>query len=91
MSSKAALKRLLPHQYQDTKKGAQGESNTGQYRSMRDVIVRTYRGEGLKAFYKGLAPNAVRILPGTCVTFVVYENISVSGPCLVVCQLLSSA
>lgn len=44
---------------------------------MRDVIARTYKGEGLKAFYKGLAPNAVRILPGTCVTFVVYENISV--------------
>lgn len=46
---------------------------------MRDVILRTYREEGLKAFYKGLAPNAVRILPGTCVTFVVYENISVSS------------
>lgn len=49
------------------------------YTSIRDVVARTYRGEGLKAFYKGLAPNLVRILPGTCVTFVVYENLSVSG------------
>ena len=39
-------------------------------------IVRTYREEGLRAFYRGLAPNTLRILPGTCVTFVAYENVS---------------
>lgn len=38
--------------------------------------MRTYRNEGFRAFYKGLAPNTVRILPGTCVTFVTYENLS---------------
>lgn len=25
--------------------------------------------------YKGLGTNALRILPGTCTTFVVYENL----------------
>jgi solute carrier family 25 (mitochondrial folate transporter), member 32 len=27
-------------------------------------------------FYRGLATNIVRVLPGTCVTFVVYENLA---------------
>lgn len=27
-------------------------------------------------FYKGLGTNALRILPGTCTTFVVYENLT---------------
>jgi solute carrier family 25 folate transporter 32 len=39
------------------------------------VIARTYRQEGFLAFYKGLGTNALRILPGTCTTFVVYENL----------------
>ncbi|BGP15178.1 hypothetical protein JCM10213_008682 [Rhodosporidiobolus nylandii] len=46
------------------------------YRSIPDVLRRTYRSEGLGGFYKGIATNAVRILPGTCVTFVVYEQVS---------------
>jgi solute carrier family 25 folate transporter 32 len=29
----------------------------------------------MKGFYKGLGTNALRILPGTCTTFVVYENL----------------
>ncbi|GAA5923709.1 hypothetical protein JCM3775_000481 [Rhodotorula graminis] len=46
------------------------------YRSIPDVLRRTYAAEGLGGFYKGIATNAVRILPGTCVTFVVYEQTS---------------
>lgn len=30
----------------------------------------------MRGFYKGMAANAIRIIPGTCVTFVVYENCS---------------
>jgi solute carrier family 25 folate transporter 32 len=39
------------------------------------MIASTYRNEGVLAFYKGLGTNALRILPGTCTTFVVYENL----------------
>ncbi|KAK6911054.1 hypothetical protein I203_105089 [Kwoniella mangroviensis CBS 8507] len=39
------------------------------------VISSIYKFEGLLAFYKGLGTNALRILPGTCTTFVVYENL----------------
>ncbi|SGY78744.1 BQ5605_C008g04934 [Microbotryum silenes-dioicae] len=46
------------------------------YKSIPDCIRRTYLESGWKGFYKGLGTNAVRILPGTCVTFVVYEQLS---------------
>lgn len=46
------------------------------YKSIPDCVRRTYLSDGLKGFYKGLGTNAVRILPGTCVTFVVYENVA---------------
>lgn len=45
------------------------------YTSIPNCISRTYAAEGLKGFYKGLSTNAVRILPGTCVTFVVYVSL----------------
>lgn len=32
--------------------------------------------EGAVSFYRGLGTNLVRVLPGTCVTFVVYENLA---------------
>ncbi|GAA5955570.1 hypothetical protein JCM8115_006792 [Rhodotorula mucilaginosa] len=55
---------------------ASAPSADAPYRSIPDVIRRTYAREGLSGFYKGIATNAVRILPGTCVTFVVYEQMS---------------
>jgi len=46
------------------------------YPNIRSTISRTWSQEGLRGFYRGLATNLVRILPGTCVTFVVYENLA---------------
>lgn len=43
--------------------------------SLGSVILRTWRGEGLAGFYKGIVPNTIRVLPGTCVTFLVYEQL----------------
>jgi solute carrier family 25 folate transporter 32 len=42
--------------------------------SIPNCVRRTYASEGMLGFYKGLSTNAVRILPGTCVTFVVYVS-----------------
>ncbi|KAI9810965.1 MAG: hypothetical protein M1827_005696 [Pycnora praestabilis] len=44
------------------------------YSSARDAVVQIWRQEGLSGFYKGLGPNLVRVLPSTCITFLVYEN-----------------
>lgn len=45
-----------------------------QYRGAWDVVRKVWRHEGIGGFYKGLGPNIVRVLPSTCVTFLVYEN-----------------
>ena len=39
------------------------------------VIQKIWRHEGYLGFYKGLGPNLVRVVPSTCVTFLVYENV----------------
>ncbi|CAN6661405.1 mitochondrial FAD carrier protein Flx1p [Trichomonascus vanleenenianus] len=44
------------------------------YRSALDVIRHIYTYEGATGFYKGLVPNVARVVPATCITFVVYEN-----------------
>ncbi|KAK3110461.1 mitochondrial FAD carrier protein flx1 [Teratosphaeriaceae sp. CCFEE 6253] len=50
------------------------------YNGAWDVVRQVYRGEGLAGFYKGLGPNIVRVLPSTCVTFLVYENMKFYVP-----------
>jgi solute carrier family 25 folate transporter 32 len=57
------------------------------YRGVNDVILQIWRKEGIKGFYKGLVPNLLRVLPSTCVTFLVYENAKIYLPML----LLSGA
>lgn len=44
------------------------------YKGAWDVVGKVFKNEGFAGFYKGLAPNIVRVLPSTCVTFLVYEN-----------------
>ena len=43
---------------------------------MPSTIAQTWAHEGFAGFYRGLGTNVVRVLPGTCVTFVVYENLA---------------
>lgn len=34
-----------------------------------------YAQDGLRGFYRGLGPSLLRVVPSTCVTFLVYENV----------------
>lgn len=43
--------------------------------SMGAIIGRTWRQEGIKGFYRGLVPSTLRVLPGTAITFMIYENV----------------
>ena len=54
----------------------QNNATTHLYPNVRTCIRRTWAEEGARGFYRGLGTNLVRVLPGTCVTFVVYENIA---------------
>lgn len=54
----------------------QNNATTHLYPTIPATISRTWTEEGVRGFYRGLGTNLVRVLPGTCVTFVVYENIA---------------
>lgn len=44
------------------------------YTGIRDVITKTYKGEGVKGFYRGLTPNLLKVVPAVSITYVVYDN-----------------
>ena len=44
------------------------------------LIKMVWQNEGPTGFYKGLVPNLLRVVPSTCVTFLVYENVRWSLP-----------
>lgn len=46
------------------------------YNGIADVIVRTWRNESWRGFYKGLMPSLLRVTPACCITFYVYETVS---------------
>lgn len=48
---------------------------TRAYRSALEVVKLTWRGEGVRGFYKGLGPALIRVMPQSAVTLVVYENV----------------
>ncbi|KAI3998101.1 hypothetical protein K525DRAFT_275604 [Schizophyllum commune Loenen D] len=54
----------------------QNDPTGATYPTIPETIRRTWAREGVRGFYRGLGTNIVRVLPGTCVTFVVYENLA---------------
>ncbi|EIW82171.1 mitochondrial carrier [Coniophora puteana RWD-64-598 SS2] len=66
----------LTYPYQVIRSRIQNNATTHLYPNIPTTIKRTWQGEGIKGLYRGLGTNLVRVLPGTCVTFVVYENIA---------------
>ncbi|KAK9475951.1 mitochondrial carrier domain-containing protein [Lipomyces japonicus] len=65
---------LFMYPYQVVRSRLQRYDADNVYRSLSDVVKKTYQTEGYLGFYKGLIPNLLRVVPATCVTFVVYEN-----------------
>ncbi|EIN10195.1 mitochondrial FAD carrier protein [Punctularia strigosozonata HHB-11173 SS5] len=62
--------------YQVIRSRIQNNATTHLYPTIPACIKRTFAEEGFKGFFRGLGTNFVRVLPGTCVTFVVYENLA---------------
>lgn len=77
LSLSAASKMLagsITYPYQVVRARLQTYDAGARYRGAWDVVKKVWVGEGISGFYKGLGPNIVRVLPSTCVTFLVYEN-----------------
>ena len=46
------------------------------YRGTVDCAIKIYHHEGLYGFFKGCAPNALRVAPSAAIFFVIYEGLS---------------
>ncbi|KAK5162558.1 hypothetical protein LTR04_003416 [Oleoguttula sp. CCFEE 6159] len=64
----------ITYPYQVVRARLQTYDANQKYRGAGDVVRQVWAREGIGGFYKGLGPNIVRVLPSTCVTFLVYEN-----------------
>jgi primary-amine oxidase len=72
----------ITYPYQPIRARLQQYNAAQQYSGLFDLLRKTYRNEGFLAFYKGVVPNTLRVLPTTVVTFLVYENTKLYLPSL---------
>jgi solute carrier family 25 folate transporter 32 len=70
----------VTYPYQVVRVRLQSYDASTHYDGARDAVSKIWRTEGVRGFYKGLVPNLVRVLPSTCVTFLVYENTKIWLP-----------
>jgi len=77
MSTSSKLAALIvTYPYQVVRSRIQDNTVAQLFPTIPATIKRTWSQEGIRGFYRGLGTNLIRVLPGTCVTFVVYENIA---------------
>ncbi|TPX46638.1 hypothetical protein SeMB42_g02316 [Synchytrium endobioticum] len=67
---------VCTYPYQVVRARLQNQYGGPKYTTVRGTITTIWRNEGVRGFYKGLAPNVLRVLPGTMITFAVYEALS---------------
>ena len=48
---------------------------TNEYKSIADCIVKLYKRHGIRAFYRGLVPNSLAIMPCSGIDLAAYETI----------------
>lgn len=77
-STSKTVAMLVTYPYQVVRSRLQVRAQEGKfsYNGVWDVIKRTCGQEGIWAFYRGIIPSTIRVLPGTCITFLVYERVS---------------
>ena len=44
------------------------------YNGTIDCIIKTWKNEGIRGFFRGVVPNALKVAPSAALTFVVYEE-----------------
>eukprot|EP00833_Pecoramyces_ruminatium_P009107 jgi/Orpsp1_1/1183139/evm.model.c7180000084039.2 len=67
---------LVTYPYQVVRARLQNQRNNEFYHGCLDAIKKIYVREGFTGYYKGMFTNVIRVLPNTCVTFLVYETLS---------------
>lgn len=76
-ASSKALAVIITYPLQVMKSRLQDHRGIAKYEGTLDVVLKIVRSkEGWRGLYRGLAPNLIRLLPATMITFAVYENVS---------------
>ncbi|KAF2654253.1 mitochondrial folate carrier protein-like protein Flx1 [Lophiostoma macrostomum CBS 122681] len=70
----------ITYPYQPIRARLQQYDAAKTYSGLADVLRKTWKNEGFLAFYKGVIPNTLRVIPTTIVTFLVYENTKIYLP-----------
>ncbi|KAI9269369.1 mitochondrial carrier domain-containing protein [Sporodiniella umbellata] len=66
----------VTYPYQVLKSRLQNGETKDAYKGVIDCGKKIIKTEGYRGFYKGISPSVIRVLPGTCITFLVYENLT---------------
>ncbi|KAK2166276.1 hypothetical protein LSH36_40g10033 [Paralvinella palmiformis] len=46
------------------------------YSGVWEVVIKTWRYEGLRGLFKGLTPYLLHVTPNICIVFLIYENVT---------------
>lgn len=65
---------VYPLQVVRTRLQAQHRSSAFHYKGMVDAFQRIWREEGFLAFYKGLFPSLLKVVPAASITYITYEK-----------------
>ncbi|XP_003744741.1 mitochondrial folate transporter/carrier [Galendromus occidentalis] len=49
-----------------------------QYSKLKEVIKKTWKGEGIRGFYKGMTAYSLHVTPNICIVFLIYEELAPS-------------
>ncbi|RYH09864.1 solute carrier family 25 protein [archaeon] len=63
-----------PYQVIKSRLQQRQDSHSTRYRGTVDCIRRIWRSDGWMGFFRGCIPNALKVAPGSALTFVVYEE-----------------
>lgn len=75
LSKAAATLVTYPYQVMRSRLQQRMDIRDLKYSGLASTIRLTVQREGIKGLYKGLAPNLVRVMPQSAVTFLVYEAV----------------
>eukprot|EP00250_Pteridium_aquilinum_P003098 c13429_g1_i1 orf=472-1989(+) len=65
---------VFPLQLVRTRLQAQRMNSANRYKGMVDAFQRVWKEEGFLAFYKGLFPNLLKVVPAASITYIAYEK-----------------
>ena len=66
---------VTTYPYQVVRSRLQDAQLQHKYAGAVDVVVKVWRFEGARGYYKGMGVSLLRVTPQCCITFLVYENI----------------